>query len=83
MNDHAVNYRELVKKIPLDRLLVETDRTSSASASPHVAMPHDSSASSSISIFDVLAKTADILNISAAELERITDENADRFLGVV
>ena len=83
LNDHAVNYRELVKKIPLDRLLVETDRTSSASASPHVAMPHDSSASSSISIFDVLAKTADILNISAAELERITDENADRFLGVV
>ena len=81
LNDHAVNYRELVKKIPLDRLLVETDRT--ASASPHVAMSQDSSASSSISIFDVLAKTADILNISAAELERITDENADRFLGVV
>ena len=68
LNDHAVNYRELVKKIPLDRLLVETDRTSS---------------SDSPSISDVLAKTADILNLSAAELERITDENADRFLGVV
>ena len=68
LNDHAVNYRELVKKIPLDRLLVETDRTSS---------------SDSPSISDVLAKTADILNISSAELERITDENADRVLGVV
>ena len=68
LNDHAVNYRELVKKIPLDRLIVETDRTSS---------------SDSPSIFDVLAKTADILNLSAAELERITDENTDRFLGVV
>lgn len=68
LNDHAVNYRELVKKIPLDRLLVETDRTSSA-GSP--------------SISDVLAKTADILNISSEELERITDGNADRFLGVV
>ena len=67
LNDHAVNYRELVKKIPLDRLLVETDRTSSDSPS----------------ISDVLAKTADILNLSAAELERITDENADRFLGTV
>ena len=67
LNDHAVNYRELVKKIPLDRLLVETDRTSSDSPS----------------ISDVLAKTADILNLSAAELERITDENADRFLGAV
>ena len=68
LNDHAVNYRELVKKIPLDRLLVETDRTSSSDSPP---------------ISDVLAKTADILNISSAELERITDENADRFLGVV
>ena len=67
LNDHAVNYRELVKKIPLDRLLVETDRTSSDSPS----------------ISDVLAKTADILNLSAMELERITDENTDRFLGVV
>ena len=27
LNDHAVNYRELVKKIPIDRLLIETDRT--------------------------------------------------------
>ena len=68
LNDHAVNYRELVKKIPLDRLLVETDRTAS---------------SDSPSISDVLAKTANILNLSTAELERITDENADRFLGVV
>ena len=68
LNDHAVNYRALVKKIPLDRLLVETDRTSSL-GSP--------------SIFDVLTKTADIRNLPAAELERITDENADRFLGVV
>lgn len=68
LNDHAVNYRELVKKIPLDRLLVETDRTAS---------------SDSPSISDVLAKAANILNLSTAELERITDENADRFLGVV
>ena len=68
LNDHAVNYRELVKKIPLDRLLVETDRTSS---------------SDSPSISDVLAKTADILNLSVSELERITDENTDRFLGAV
>ena len=68
LNDHAVNYRELVKKIPLDRLLVETDRTSSSDSPP---------------ISNVLAKTADILNLSVMELERITDENADRFLGAV
>ena len=71
LNDHAVNYRELVKKIPLDRLLVETDAVVGARVPTR---PH---------IRDVLAKTADILNLSAAELERITDENTDRFLGAV
>jgi TatD DNase family protein len=71
LNDHAVNYRELVKKIPLDRLLVETDAVVGARVPTR---PH---------IRDVLAKTAEILNLSAAELERTTDENADRFLGIV
>ena len=71
LNDHAVNYRELVKKIPLDRLLVETDAVVGARVPTR---PH---------IRDVLVKTADILNLSAAELEQTTDENADRFLGAV
>jgi TatD DNase family protein len=65
LNDHAVNYRELVKKIPMDRLLVETDRTDGTG----------------VSIYDVLAKTAELRGISAAELERITDANADAFMG--
>lgn len=74
LNDHAVNYRELVKKIPLDRLLVETDRTEDTGetgispASPARTL-----------IGDVLAKTAELRGISAAELERITDENSERF----
>ena len=71
LNDYAVNYRELVKKIPLDRLLVETDAVVGARVPTR---PH---------IRDVLVKTADILNLSAAELEKTTDENADRFLGAV
>ena len=71
LNDHAVNYRELVKKIPLDRLLVETDAVVGARVPTR---PH---------ICEVLEKTAEILGVSSAELERITDENADRFLGVV
>ena len=71
LNDHAVNYRELVKKIPLDRLLVETDAVVGARVPTR---PH---------IRDVLVRTADILNLSAAELEKTTDENADRFLGAV
>ncbi len=66
LNDHAVNYRELVKKIPMDRLLVETDRTCETGET-------------GAAIGDVLAKTAELRGISAAELERITDENAERF----
>ena len=64
LNDHAVNYRELVRKIPVDRLLVETDRTDGTG----------------VSIYDVLARTAELRGISAAELERITDVNVDAFM---
>lgn len=67
LNDHAVNYRELVKKIPLDRLLVETDRT----RENEKECP---------SIRDVLAKTAELRGISFAELECLTDANANAFL---
>ncbi len=67
LNDHAVNYRELVKKIPLDRLLVETDRTKE-------------NEKECPSIHDVLAKTAELRGISFAELECLTDANANAFL---
>ena len=73
LNDHAVNYREMVKKIPLDRLVIETDRT---------VPPLSSGAGADTpSIREVLAKTAEIRGLSAAELEAITDENATRFIG--
>ena len=65
LNDHAVNYRELVKKIPLDRLLLETDRTEqSAAECPPLA--------------DILAKTAELRGLSVDDLERQTDTNALR-----
>ena len=105
LNDHAVNYRELVKKIPLDRLLVETDRTSetpalatsnlvgtSALAHPQLvgtsALAHPQLVGTSAlarppapTIYDILAKVAELRGVSAAELEKITDENAERFMG--
>ena len=66
LNDHAVNYRELVKKIPLDRLLVETDRTlENAAECP--------------SVREVAAAVAELRGVSVAELEKLTDENAERF----
>ena len=66
LNDHAVNYRELVKKIPLDRLLVETDRTAENSAE----CP---------SVVAVATEVAKLRGMPFAELERMTDENAERF----
>ena len=63
LNDHAVNYRELVKKIPLDRLLLETDRT-------------EQSAAECPALADILAKTAALRGMTAEELERQTDANA-------
>jgi len=69
LNDHAVNYRELVKKIPIERLLVETDRT-------------EANAAECPSVAEVLAKTAELRGMTAAELEAITDRNADAFMAV-
>ena len=68
LNDHAVNYRELVKKIPLDRLLVETDRTpENAATCPSVAA--------------VAAKVAELRGVALPEFEKLTDANAACFAG--
>ena len=75
LNDHAVNYRELVKKIPADRLLVETDRTEGTCETGETG-----ASDSRPLIYDVLAKTAELRGTSAAELERIMDANADAFM---
>ena len=67
LNDHAVNYRELVRKIPSDRLLLETDRTAeNAAECPSVAA--------------VAAAVAELRGLSLSELESLTDRNADNFL---
>ena len=66
LNDHAVNYRALVKRIPLDRLLLETDRTSeNAATCPSVCV--------------IAAKVAALRGLSCGELEAVTDRNADEF----
>lgn len=64
LNDHAVNYREMVKKIPASILLLETDRTSEEGPT----------------IEEVAAKTAELRGVSLEELETLTDNNARRFL---
>ena len=66
LNDHAVNYRELVKRIPLERLLLETDRT-------------PENAAECPSVREVAAEVAKLRGTTVVELERLTDENAERF----
>ncbi|MBR4937465.1 MAG: TatD family hydrolase [Kiritimatiellae bacterium] len=68
LNDHAVNYRRLVVKIPAERLLVETDCT----AENEAECP---------SIADVARKLAELRGMTYEELEALTDMNARRFRG--
>ena len=68
LNDHAVNYRKLVVKIPAERLLVETDRTAG-------------NAAECPAIEDIARKLAELRGISYEELEAFADMNARRFCG--
>ena len=68
LNDHAVNYRALVRAIPAERLLVESDATAANAAE----VP---------SVRDVAAKLAALRGLSADALETLLEENAARFLG--
>ena len=71
LNDHAVNYREMVKRLDPARLLVETDADVSA--------PAASDAPAAPSARDVLLKVAEIRGMPADELEVAVDANAARF----
>jgi TatD DNase family protein len=68
LNDHAVNYRKLVVKIPAERLLVETDCT-------------DENATECPAVEEVARKLAELRGMTCEELEALTDSNAERFRG--
>ena len=70
LNDHAVNYRELVRKIPLERLLVETDRT-------------PENAATCPSVHEIAAKVAELRGMSAEALEDRLDANIGAFADCV
>ena len=67
LNDHAVNYRELAKKIPLDRLLVESDRTEENFAE----VP---------SVDEIAAKLAELRSLAFDELSAALEANATCFV---
>ena len=69
LNAHAVNYRALVASLPVERLLVETDRTQESAADcPPLRL--------------VLEEVAHLKNLSPVALERVTDANTRKFFGV-
>ena len=67
LNDHAVNYRKLAAKIPLDRLLVESDRTPDNAAD----VPH---------VDEIAAKLAELRGLSLDALASALETNAAAFI---
>ena len=84
LNDHAVNYRALVKEIPLERVLVETDEDLAAtSAAPPAwtttsAVPPAAGAVALVAA--VMRKLAELRGMDIAALEAAVDANAARFV---
>ena len=68
LNDHAVNYRELARGIPSDRLLVETDLDETADGCDRAD-----------ALRRVLRALASLRGEEEAALERVIDGNALRF----
>ena len=62
LNDHAVNYRELVKSVPADRLLAETDRTAPTETGPGIG--------------EIVAAVARLRGVPADALAAQLDANA-------
>jgi Tat protein secretion system quality control protein TatD with DNase activity len=57
LNDHAVNYRELVKKIPLDRLLIETDGEDLPDADRQAVLA------------EIFSKTAELTSVTESQID--------------
>ena len=77
LNDHAVNYRALVKEIQLERLLVETD----ADYGRDKRDPPGQDGRGAL--VATLTKLAELRGMDVAVLEAIVDANAARFVEVL
>ena len=70
------SYDEVVRILPLDRILSETD-------APYVApMPYRGKRNEPAYVRHIAAKIAEIKGISGEEVKRSTDENAEKFFGI-
>ncbi len=68
--------REAVSRLPLERLLIETD-------SPYLApVPHRGQRNEPAHVVEVARALAEIKGLSVAEVARVTTENARRLFGI-
>ena len=77
LNDHAVNYRALVKEIPLERLLVETDADYGRDKRDPPGQD------GRVALVATLTKLAELRGMDVAALEAAVDANAARFVEVL
>ncbi|MBO7687183.1 MAG: TatD family hydrolase [Kiritimatiellae bacterium] len=80
LNDHAVNYRELVREVPIERVLVETDADygrAGARPSPCGSLGR---AGARPSPEEIVCKLAELRGVEPAALEAAVDANAARFV---
>ena len=72
LNDHAVNYRDMVRDLPLERLLIETDGNDDA---------RDEKGASRVSTLEqIYAKVAELRELDVAALQAQMSANAARFV---
>ncbi len=83
LNDHAVNYRALVKEIPLDRLLVETDADYGRDDGLAATSAASPAAGAVALVATVMRKLAELRGMEPAALESALDANAARFVEAV
>ncbi len=67
LNDHAVNYRRLVKEIPEEMLLIESDATETNKSE----LPH---------ICEIMTKVAEIRGVATRDLNEVIAANAKKFI---
>lgn len=83
LNDHAVNYREMVKRLPLDRVLIETDRDWSPAVDAGGATRDASVTGGEPSQEDLLANLvrmmAELRNSTVEAIDSAVEANAVRF----
>lgn len=81
LNDHAVNYRELVKGLPSERLLLETDAVCETVDGRSRLVDAEAPEDQEARLACLVQALAALRGCSEAEIEAVVAANAARFVG--